>query len=276
MRRTALQGFAVLHQRLDRERVLSTRETLVGRLVSHDDGQRHPLLGKLLVNMDHLRGLLDGLLARGVRRMALLPQELSRAQEQTRAHLPAHHVGPLVAEDRQVAVGLNPVLIGVPDDRLRRRTHDQFLLQLGIGIDHDALAVGIVFQAVVRHHGALLGETLDMVGVLMPRILEHPVQRGLHLLPDCIAVGFDDHAPTDGRILSQPGLHDQLVVPLRIVLVGLRKVFQFLCHIFLIFYFYFELQIYEKIKGPSQRQTFNYYVYAFRSGIRASAPRCDG
>ena len=246
VRRTALQRLAVLHQRLDGERVLGARETLVGRLVAHDHGQRHPLLGEFLVNADHLFGLLDSLLARGVRRVALLPQELGRTQEQARAHLPAHDVGPLVAEDRQVAVGLNPVLIGVPDDRLRRRAHDQLLFELGVGIDHDALALGIVLQTVVRHHGALLGKSLDMVGllreegfgdeereigVLVSRILEHLVQRSLHLLPDGVAVGFDDHTSADGGVLRKSRLHDQVVIPLRVVLVGLREIFQFLCHI---------------------------------------------
>ena len=49
---------------LDRERILGAGETLVGRLVAHDDGQRHPLLGEGLVDVYHLRGLGDRLLAR--------------------------------------------------------------------------------------------------------------------------------------------------------------------------------------------------------------------
>ena len=196
--------------------------------------------------MNHLFGLLDSLLTRGVRRVALLPQEFGGAQEQARTHLPAHDVGPLVAQDRQVAVRLNPVLIGIPDDRLRGRTHDQLLFELGVGIDDDALAFGIVLQTVVRHHGALLGKALDVVGllreerlgdeqreigVLMPRILKHLVQRVVHLLPDGIAIGFDDHTTAYGRILGQPRLHDQIVVPLRVVLVRLGEVLEFLCHI---------------------------------------------
>ena len=245
VRRAALEGLAVLHQRLDGEGILGAGEALVGRLVAHHHRHGHPLLGELPINMDHLRSLLDGLLARGVRRVALLPEELGRTQEQTRTHLPAHDIGPLVAQDGQIAVGLDPVLIRIPDDRLRRRTHDQLFFQLGVGVDHHALAFGIVLQPVVGHHGALLGEALDVVrllgkerlgdeerevGVLMSRILEHLVQSVVHLLPDGIAVGFDDHTSAHGRILGQSRLDDQVVVPLRVVVVGLGQLFEFLCH----------------------------------------------
>ena len=261
MRRTALQGLAVLHQRLDGQRILGARKPLVGRFVAYDDRNRHPLFGEFLVYVDHLFCLLDSLLARGMRRMALLPQELGGTQEQARTHLPAHDVRPLVAEDRKVAVRLDPVFIGVPDDGLRRGTHDQLLFELSIGVYHDALAFGIVLQAVVRHHGALLGKALDMVrllreeglgdeqreiGVLMPRILEHLVQRVVHLLPNGIAVGFDDHTSAYGRVFGQPGLHDQVVVPLRVVLVRLREVFEFLCHISLFFILYQPANIIKK------------------------------
>ena len=195
--------------------------------------------------------------------MPLLPEELRGTQEQARAHLPAHDVGPLVAEDRQVTVGLDPVLVGVPDDRLGGRTHDELLLEFRIGIDDDPLALGIVLQAIVRHHGALLGEALDVVGllreerlgneereigVLMSRLLEHPIQRIVHLLPDGIAVGFDDHAPADGRIFRQSGLDHQIVVPLRVVLVGFGEVFEFLSHNLSWFYVCSGAQIYKKIK----------------------------
>ena len=252
VRRTALQRLAVLHQRLDRERVLGACEPFVGRLVAHDHGQGHVSLGELLVDVYHLRGLGDRLLARLVGGVPLLPQEFGRAEEQARAHLPAHDVGPLVAQDRQVAVGVDPVLIGIPDDRLRRRAHDQFLFEPGVGIDHHALAFGIVFQPVVRHYGALLGEAFDVVrllreeglgdeerevGVLVARLLEHPVQNGLHLLPDGITVGFDDHAAADGRVLGQAGLHDQIVVPLRVVLLGFGQIFEFFCHMLAFRYF---------------------------------------
>ena len=44
-------------------------------------------------------------------RPARLPQELERAHKGASAHLPAVHVGPLVDQQRQVAVGLHPLQV---------------------------------------------------------------------------------------------------------------------------------------------------------------------
>ena len=143
------------------------------------------------------------------------------------------------------------------------RAHDELLLEFRIGIDDDPLALGIVLQAVVRHHGALLGEALDVVGllreerlgneereigVLMSRLLEHPIQRIVHLLPDGIAVGFDDHTSAYGRVFGQPGLHDQVVVPLRVVLVRLRESLSSFAIYPLFFILYQPANIIKKIK----------------------------
>lgn len=48
--------------------------------------------------------------------MAFLPEELGGAEEEPGAEFPAHDVGPLVDEEREVAVALDPVFVGVPDD----------------------------------------------------------------------------------------------------------------------------------------------------------------
>ena len=91
-----------------------------------------------------------------------MQHELDKMFKETGAHLPAHHVAPLVAHQGQVAPRVNPVLISVPDDRLRCGADNQFLLQLGSGVNHHA-AVGSL-QAVVRHHGAFFGEAFHVFG----------------------------------------------------------------------------------------------------------------
>ena len=245
MRSAALQCLAILHERLDCKRIDRTGETLVGRFVTDDHRQAHPLLGELLIYVNHAGCLLDSLFLGGMSRMPLLPEEFGRAQEQTRTHLPTNHVGPLVAQDRQIPIRLDPSFIGVPDNRLRGGANDQLLFEFGIGVDHHAFPIRIVFQTVVGYDGTLLGEAFDMaglfrekrlgneereVGVFMPCLLEHFVQRRLHLLPDGIAIGLDDHAPAHRRVLGQTGLYYQVVVPLRIVVLRLGHVFEFLCH----------------------------------------------
>ena len=81
------------------------------------------------------------------------------------AHLPAHDVGPLVDQHRQVAVALDPALVGVADDGLGCRPHDQRLLQLRLGIDAAACRRSVFSRwCVTTAH--LLGEALDVLGLL--------------------------------------------------------------------------------------------------------------
>ena len=240
-----LQGLAVLHHGFDTEGVEGTGEALVGALVAFDDGDSHVFFHKIGVDVEHATGFLLGLLAGGVGGVALLPEELGGAEEHAGAHLPTDHVGPLVAEDGQVAVGLDPVLIGAPDDGFGGGAHDEFFLELGGGVDDDAFAVGVVHQTVVGDDGALLGEAFHVfgltaeeafgdeegeIGVLVAGGLEHAVELMLHLLPDGIAVGLDDHAPADGALFGEVGTDHKFVVPFGIVLTAFGKVF---CHNFL-------------------------------------------
>ena len=243
--RAALQRLAVLHHGLDGVGVEGAGEALRLALHALDDGDGEPLLAKVRIDVEHLLGLLLGLLLGGVGGMALLPQKLARAQEGARAHLPAHHVAPLVAHQGQVAVGVDPVLIGIPDDGLGGGADDELLLEAGVGVHHHTLAVGVVLEAVVSDHGALLGEALHVlglaaeerlgdeqgeIGVLVAGGLEHGVELALHLLPDGIAVGLDYHAAAHGRLLGQASLVDQLVIPLRIIIGSLCEILELLCH----------------------------------------------
>jgi hypothetical protein len=85
----------------------------------------------------------------------------------------------------------------------------------------------------VGHHRALLGEALDVLGLLLkeglgdeqrevgvavPRRLEHRVHVALDVLPQGVAPRFDDHAAADRRILGQVGGADDLLIPLGVVL----------------------------------------------------------
>ncbi len=85
----------------------------------------------------------------------------------------------------------------------------------------------------VRDDRAFLGEAFDVlgsflevahrneqrkVGVLVPGLLEHPVQHPLDVLPDGVAPGLDHHAAADGRLFGQVGGVDDLLVPLWVVL----------------------------------------------------------
>jgi hypothetical protein len=81
-----------------------------------------------------------GLLVGGVGGVALLPQELGGPQEHAGALLPAHDVGPLVHEQREVAVAVDPAGEEVADDGLAGRADDVGLVELfaaGVGDDRE-------------------------------------------------------------------------------------------------------------------------------------------
>ena len=163
VRRTGLQRFDILHHRLNTIGIQRARETLVGGLDSFDNRNRHHTLRKIRIDIQHLTCVILCLLLGGMGSVPLLPEELGSTQEETRTHLPTHHITPLVAENRQVAVRRDPVLVGAPDDGLRSRTDDQLFLQLCLRIDYYAFAIGVVHQAVMGHDCTLFGETFHML-----------------------------------------------------------------------------------------------------------------
>ena len=212
--RSSLQGPRVLHHGLDAIGLEGAGELLGFGLHPLDHRHRHELLGEGGVDVQHPPRLLVGLRLGGMGGVPLLPEELRGAQEEPRAHLPSHHIGPLVDQDGQVAVGHDPLAVHVPDDRLRGRAHVERLFEL--------------LAAAVSHHRAFRGEPLHVlglplhealgneereVGVHMAGVLEHPVQGPLHLLPDGVSVGADDHASPHRGVLGQLGLGDDVAVP---------------------------------------------------------------
>ena len=184
---------------------------------------------KLGVDVEHQPRFFQRFLLGGMRGVALLPQELGGSQEHPRPHLPPHDVGPLIDQNRQVAIRLDPPGIHGADNRLAGRPHHVGLLQRR-GRNQAAVRPG--FQPVVRHHGTFLGKPLHMlrlflqeaqrdkqreIGVLVPRLLEHPVEHLLHVLPDGVAPRLDDHATAHIGRLGQIGRLDHFLIPLGVV-----------------------------------------------------------
>ena len=167
--------------------------------------------------------------------MALLPEEFSRTQEESGAHLPAYHIRPLVNQDRKIAIRTYPVLVGVPDNSFRRRPYNQLFLQLGGRVHYHARTVRIGHQTVMGDYRTFLCETFHVlgltakerlrdekreIGILVPGFLEHLVQLMLHLLPYSIAIRFYYHTSSDCRILSQTSFNNKVVIPLGVILLS--------------------------------------------------------
>ena len=124
-----------------------------------------------------------------MRGVPFLPQELRGAQKEACPHLPPDDVGPLIDQQRQVPIRLNPVPVGVPDDRLRSGPDHQSFFQFRPARMRDRRdfrreafnVFGFLPQEAFGNHQR-------KVRVLVAGGLEHVVQRPLHLLPDGISV----------------------------------------------------------------------------------------
>ena len=234
MRGAGLEGLAVLHHRFDAERVDGAREAFAFGLAALDDRHRHVVLGKVGVHLEHLVGLFDGFSLGRVDRVAFLPEELGSTEEETRAHLPADDVGPLVDEDREITVRLDPLRVGLADDGLGSRADDERLLELAGG---DELTIRAHFETRVGDDGAFLGEAVDVrgflldvadrdeereVGVHVAGLLELLVEVAVDVLPESVTPRLDHHATADRAVLGQVGMLDHLEVPFRIVILAGR------------------------------------------------------
>ena len=63
----------------------------------------------------------------------------------------------------------------------------------------------------------LFGDEQREIGVLVAGLFDALIEPALDRLPDRVAMGLDDHAAAHWRVLAQPGLIDDIQVPLRIV-----------------------------------------------------------
>ena len=73
-------------------------------------------------------------------------------------------------------------------------------------------------------HG--FGDEQGKVGVLDARLLEAVVQLALHILPEAVAVGLEDTAARDGRVVHHPGAFDDIYVPLvKLIVVHIARLF---------------------------------------------------
>ena len=205
---------------------------LARRLLAGHGGQRGRAGGHVLVEAQGQHSLGDGVIAGGVRGVALLPEELAGAQEHPGPHLPAQHVGPLVQQQRQVTVRADPLGHHLADDGLRRRPDDQRLLQLlaaGVG-DREQLGREALDVLGLALHVALRDEQRE-VGVLVPGVLDPRVQVGLQQLPHPVPVGPDHHAAPDRPPVDQVGAEDHVVVPGRKVLALRGDAALITCHV---------------------------------------------
>ena len=147
--------------------------------------------------------------------MAFLPEKFRRAEEDTRPELPTDDIRPLVQEEGQVAVALNPACHDLAEEGLAGWPHDDWLFKPPPACMGDDGKLGAEPGDVLGlfAHVALRDEQRQ-VDVLGPGRLDPLIDLGLDALPEGVAVGTDDHGAPDGAILGELGLGQDVLVPL--------------------------------------------------------------
>ena len=147
--------------------------------------------------------------------MSFLPEELAGAQKQARAQLPADHVGPLVEQQGQVAVAVDPLGEEMADDGFRGRPDDVRLLELlAAGDSHHRQFGREAFHVLSFLVEEALRNEQREVAVLMVGGFKALVELALHDFPNGVAVGLDDHAALDDLGgFRHVALDDDVLIP---------------------------------------------------------------
>ncbi|MNJ45865.1 hypothetical protein D3C77_409770 [compost metagenome] len=149
-----------------------------------------------------------------MRSVAFLPQKLARTQKRQCPLLPPYDVGPLVDQNRQVPIGLNPPLIHMADHRFRGRTYGQPLFQLlacrfgyprQLGVESLHMLFFLLEKA--------LGNKEREVSVAMPCLLKPAVQFLLDMLPYFVTVRFEYDTAAHWRIIHQICFFNYIDIP---------------------------------------------------------------
>ncbi len=223
VRRPRLQRAAVAHQRLDGIGAQRAGELFALALPSLDDRDRQLGRERLGVQVEDLQRFLFRFGFRFVRGVPFLPEELGGAQERARHLLPAHDIGPLVDEDRQIAPRLDPLGVHGADDGFRGRPDDELLLQLLAAAVRDVRDLRRKPLDVLRLAlEEALGNEQRKVRVHVTGSLDPIVQGPLQQLPDGVAVGPDHHASFDRRVVGQLRPAHDIQVPAREILRARR------------------------------------------------------
>ena len=167
-------------------------------------------------------GILATIVFADVRGVAFLPKEFARSQKDARAKFPANNVCPLVQQQRKIAVALHPLGHELADDRFRCRTNYDWLFKFLATSNSDDCEFGAEpFNMLSFTLEVTLRDEQREIGVLGPGALDAAIDLGLHLFPDRIAVGTDDHRAAHRTVIGQFRLGNDVLVPAREIF-GLR------------------------------------------------------
>ena len=226
---SCLKRATILHHRFNAIRINCSWKTLAISLASLQNRHRHPSFCKVGVDLEHFHRLFNRFFARRMSRVTFLPKKFCCPQKKSSTHFPANNIRPLIDQQRQITITLNPLCVCRADDCFRSWSNNQRFFQFACG---NKFPIGSHLKSVMRDDRTFLCESIDMrrlffqeryrnekrkIGVAMPCLFEHSIQDALHIFPDRISPRLDDHAPTHGGIFCQIGCANHLLIPLGII-----------------------------------------------------------
>ncbi|MMZ63034.1 hypothetical protein D1872_252700 [compost metagenome] len=122
MRSTCLYCTSILHHRFNRISIYCPGKLLGRSLLTDDNRNRQIIFYEVTVNFQHTHRFFASFCFILMSGMAFLPQKLTSAQEWQSTFFPTNNVSPLINQNRQITIGLNPFLVHMTDHRLRGRT----------------------------------------------------------------------------------------------------------------------------------------------------------
>ena len=230
-----LQGLTVMHHALNGVGFLCAVELLFIGLAASYYRHGKDIFHKVCVDLQHTHGLFTRFFRCRMHGMALLPEELSVAEEGTGTLFPAQYRAPLIIKLGQIFIGMNNIL--------------EMLTEKGLGSGTDAVALLQLIGAAHGNPGTLRGKALYMilfllqkglrdqhghVYILMTCLLELVVQNLLYILPDRISVRSVYKHTSGECIVDQFRLDAHIGEPLGEIHVHIGDFFNFFhivfCH----------------------------------------------
>ena len=150
-----LKRFPIAHHRFDGIGVMRSREFLCLCFQSLNDRQCNIVFRESPVDAKNTQGFLFSILIGRVSGMPFLPQEFRGSQKQPCAHFPSNDIAPLIQEQWQIPIRLDPIPVRIPNNGLRRGPDDERFVE---------------FRAAgVSNHSHLRSESLDVFGFFLKK-----------------------------------------------------------------------------------------------------------
>ena len=178
----------------------------------------HKMRNKIWIHFHHFSRFNISFLSRSVCSMPFLPKKFRTSKENPSSHLPSYHICPLIYEQWQITMWLDPISITISDNRFWSRSNNQLFLQFCIRIHDNTFPIFVIFESIMSYYRTFFGKSIYMVrfftkkrfwdkkreiGILMSSCLKHRIKHISNIFPDRVSIRFNHHTPSHRRIFRK-------------------------------------------------------------------------